>query len=344
MKVILGYADNVLENAKVEWPAADIIADHHDMTPDQWRELRKSGLGGSDAGAVMQMSKYGSPLTVCMDKTGRGEEFEGNEATEVGTILEPLIREHVIPQYLRQRDITNWTIEEAPFTYRSRQWPWMMANIDGYVIDDAGHQHGLEIKTGGSYQLKEWGGMDGDEIPESYYAQVQHYMAVTGAQWWLVFGLIGNRRLHRWIRRNDAFIADLVAEEEEAWRAIEDNDPLNFPAPIGLASEDDALRALTNPMTDEEAELDQIESIVDRYYTLGKEIKDMLEYKKEAQQLIRQALGTAKSGTTGRFEVTRVHYTKQQFEHGRFAKDHPEAITDYMREIEIDFPRVKEAK
>lgn len=329
---------------RVEWPGCDIIADHSVLTANEWRALRRSGIGGSDAGAVMQLSKYASALTVCMEKTGRSEGFEGNEATEVGNILEPLIREHVVVDYARQLGYEVERIGEAPHVYRSRQWPWMLANIDGYVVL-SGQQVGLEIKTGGSYQLREWGGVEGNELPDAYWAQVQHYMAVTGTDRWLVFGLIGNRRLVREVTRSEAWIADMVAEEEQVWHAIQDNDPLRFPAPIGLYAEDEALRQIGKPIDDSaHADLSAVEGAVDRYYSIGKELKDLEALRKQAQQTIRAAMGTAATATAGRYEIKRTHYTKQQFDHGRFAKDHPEAIKDYMREVEIDYPRVKEMK
>jgi putative phage-type endonuclease len=333
---------------RVEWPGCDIIADHDDMTPQEWRQLRRSGIGGSDAGAIMQVSRYASPLTVCMEKTGRGEDFDGNEATEVGNILEPLIRDYIVVPYLEDHGVPIKDIGAAHHTYRSKEWPWMLANIDGFIdldLDDLGEKRiGLEIKTGGSFQLKDWGGMDGDEIPETYYAQVQHYMAVTGVTEWVVFGLIGNRRVYRPVHRNETYIANLVEEEREVWRAIESNDPLQFPAPIGLDAEDAAIRRLTTPMTDEEVDLSHIETIIDRYQSLSDEIKDMTKAKKEAQQIIKATMGTAKTGHAGRYTVTRTAYVKQQFDAAQYAKDHPDEVADYMREIEIDFPRVKEAK
>jgi putative phage-type endonuclease len=320
-----------------------IIADHAELSDDKWRKLRKNGIGGSDAGACMGLSRYASPLTVCMDKTGRSDDWDGNEATEVGKILEPFLREQVAAPYLVEQGLQITDIGEAPHVYRSTEWPWMLANIDGFV-ELNGVRIGLEIKTGGSYQLREWGGVDGDEVPDTYYAQVQHYMAVTGTDWWIVFGLIGNRRLYRMVFRNEAFIDQIVEAERDVWEAVKRNDPLYFPAPTGLPAEDDALRKLTTPIEDADADLSDAETVVDRYYSLGQEIKDMETARKQAQQIIRQKMGTAKRATAGRYEITRTAYSKQQFEHGRFAKDHPEAITDYMREIEIDFPRVKEAR
>ena len=59
------------------------------VTRDDWLRLRKSGLGGSDAGAVCGLNPYSSPLQVFCDKTTE----EGNRlppasiAFEKATIL-----------------------------------------------------------------------------------------------------------------------------------------------------------------------------------------------------------------------------------------------------------------
>ena len=39
-----------------------------DMDCEEWLKLRKSGLGGSDAGAVCGVNPYSSPMKVYLDK------------------------------------------------------------------------------------------------------------------------------------------------------------------------------------------------------------------------------------------------------------------------------------
>jgi predicted phage-related endonuclease len=39
-----------------------------DMSKDEWLDKRREGIGGSDAGAIMGMSAYSSPLTVYLQK------------------------------------------------------------------------------------------------------------------------------------------------------------------------------------------------------------------------------------------------------------------------------------
>ena len=66
------------------------VGNYDQMSEEEWHSLRRSGLGGSDAGGVMGMSKYVSPLGICMTKTGRiAEEDVGDlEAVKIGNLLE----------------------------------------------------------------------------------------------------------------------------------------------------------------------------------------------------------------------------------------------------------------
>ena len=41
------------------------------MTNTEWLELRKTGIGGTDAGAVCGLNPYSSPIKVFYDKTSR---------------------------------------------------------------------------------------------------------------------------------------------------------------------------------------------------------------------------------------------------------------------------------
>ena len=58
---------------------------------EEWLELRKGFIGGSDAGAVMGMNPYSSPFAVWAEKTGKVEGFAGNLTTKVGAYLEDLV-------------------------------------------------------------------------------------------------------------------------------------------------------------------------------------------------------------------------------------------------------------
>ena len=334
----------VEHRAPEELPAARAVAAYAEIDRDEWLRIRREGIGGSDAAAIVGYSKYQSQLGLWMLKTGRMEQEDVGEAAEVGTLLEPFMRGTVLPAYLGGKGIRFDTIIDPEYSYQNTVYPWLRVNLDGFVVVD-GELVGLEIKTGGSYQLKDWGGMDGDDVPDAYWAQCQHAMAATGLDRFLVFGLIGNRRLHRWIERDDAWIDEkLLPEEKTFWDRVQANDPFNAPAPSGLDVDDLALSELNTPVEDREVDLSMFDYVLGQYKAAVDEIKRYEGVKKRLQQEIKVALGTANRGTGNFHKVSRITTTRSRFDATRYAKEHPDLVADYMVESTVDYPRVTEIK
>ena len=220
-----------------------------EMETDEWLERRRSFIGGSDAGAVMGLSHYGSPLTVYMEKKGMAQ-IEENDAMIRGSIMEPYIRE------LTQREFPNIEVEAAPFIFQSRENPFMGANVDGFVFVDPEQQKELPLSPDhitnkclglGIHEIKtsqDGYGFTEDEIPDAYYAQIQHYLSVTGLPWAiLTVYIIGKNKIRHYpIMRDETFIARLIAAEKEFY----DNylEPGVMPAAMGLDSEEDLITGM----------------------------------------------------------------------------------------------------
>jgi predicted phage-related endonuclease len=200
---------------------------------------------------------------------------------------------------------------------------------------------GLEIKTGTAYQAKHW---SNNGIPITYWWQVQHYMAVTGLGMWVVFGLVGNRRYLRFVYRDDSAIAKLVEEERALWEKVASGDPLDAPMPIGVAADDDALRALGNPPDETEADLGDIEMDIDRYHSLGQEIKELERMRKEAKQRIEYAMGKSAFGTGGRYQVRRTQYGVTRIDTDRLKSERPEIASEYSKTESRERLTVKEVE
>jgi putative phage-type endonuclease len=306
------------------------IAAYADITHDEWLRLRLEGLGGSDAGAIMGLSNYGTALTVVLEKTKRlpPQDMEDNEPVEVGNILEPLIRREIVGPYIDKKLGVHAVVIDPTHMYRGTRYPWMIVNVDGFLMfpDELA---GLEIKTGSSYMLKYWGGKDGNEVPDSYYAQVQHYMAGTGLSKWIVFGLIGNQRILRIVPRSERFIEKLVAEERRIWEIIERNDPLYFPLPSGTETEYEALLSIGTPQEETTADLQDLTSHLDRYLDLKNEIDDREGERGRLKAEIILSLGRSKYGETERHKVTLSRYESKSFDKARFSREHPDMVEDY---------------
>ena len=55
-----------------------------DMSREDWLKARKQGIGGSDAAAIMEATKFSSPLSVYLDKLDLVPEKPMTEAMQQG--------------------------------------------------------------------------------------------------------------------------------------------------------------------------------------------------------------------------------------------------------------------
>jgi predicted phage-related endonuclease len=89
------------------------------VSNQKWLNLRTTGIGGSDAGAILGLNKYSSPLSVYLAKKNMiSEENQGktssNESIRWGKMAESAIRKGIA-------DDLGLRIEEVPGMFRSRE-------------------------------------------------------------------------------------------------------------------------------------------------------------------------------------------------------------------------------
>ena len=149
---------------------------------EDWHTLREKRIGGSDVGAILGVNKYKSIIDVYIDKT-EGSNFEGNEATFWGHMHESTIMK-VFAQKHKE-----FTVSQAPYSVVN---DFLIANLDGVLKDRNTGDYGvLEIKTTNAFNYKDW---EGDVVPQYYYAQVQHYLMLTGYKFAYIAVLIGGNK------------------------------------------------------------------------------------------------------------------------------------------------------
>ena len=175
------------------------------MSHEEWLALRKTGLGGSDAGAVCGLNPYSSPMKVFRDKTTEETEEPDSEAVRIG---------HDLEQYVAERfmEATGLKVRKSNFMYRSREHPFMIADVDRLVV---GEDAGLECKTASAYNADKW--KDGN-IPLHYMMQCYHYMAVTGKRaWYIAAVILGQGFVWHKLTWADRLIQRLVEAEGNFW-------------------------------------------------------------------------------------------------------------------------------
>ena len=62
-----------------------------DMSREEWLRMRKTGIGGSDAGAICGLNPYASAMSVFYDKTTEELDLEDNESMRQGRDLEDYV-------------------------------------------------------------------------------------------------------------------------------------------------------------------------------------------------------------------------------------------------------------
>ena len=176
------------------------------MNHQEWLDARRKGIGGSDAGAILGVNKYKTPLDVYLDKTGQSPDVEDNDAMYWGRALEDI----VAYEYAKR---TGKKVRRNNAILVHPEHKFMLANLDREIVGEPGI---LEIKT--AARADDWGEPGSDEVPESYLAQVMHYMAVTGAQFADIAVLIAGRKFQTYtIQRDDQLIEHMIEVERDFW-------------------------------------------------------------------------------------------------------------------------------
>lgn len=201
------------------FPAAFESIDTASMPRVEWLDLRRTGLGGSDAAAACGLSRWRTPLGLYFDKRGELDEQQDNDSLKWGRKLEPLILEAA-------SEATGLEMREHKALIRSAEWPFAFVDLDGVVMEDGKPVGIVECKTAAWVKAEEWGAQGGDLVPQEYALQCQHAMAVTGMPFCILAVLIGGSQF-RWYRleRDDALIAKLMRIEAAFWQRVVSGTP-----------------------------------------------------------------------------------------------------------------------
>jgi putative phage-type endonuclease len=263
------------------------LASLTDLSHEHWLELRRtSGIGSSDAAAVLGLSPWKSPLALFAEKTGLTEEddnLDEKEYIEWGTALEPLIAD-------KYQKVTGRQLSRPTAIYRHEAYDWMIGSPDRFIQDDRGLGI-LEIKTVGSFHAKEWM----EEPPLFYQVQLQHLLCVIGAKFGSFAVLIGGQKF-AWCdaERNERFCSYLIEKEAIFWDGV-----IRGIAPEADASDStrEVLRRMYPKDSGDSIALPPDAIAWDEQLQFAKaEIKAAKAREQEAENKIKAAIGNASIG------------------------------------------------
>ena len=304
-------------------PALRLI-DTRKIERADWLEVRKTGIGGSDAAAAVGLSPYKSQLELWMEKTGRDAGLPKPDPDDTthpvywGTMLEPI----VAASYTKQ---TGNKVRKVNAVLQHPQFPFMLANLDREVVGSPLVQI-LECKTAGEFGARLWQ----DGVPEYVQLQVQHQLAVTGKQAAHVAVLICGQRLevHR-IQRDEDLISRLITLEARFWEYVTTDTP---PPADGSESADRALRVLYpgNSSAVDFSDDRNLSATFADLVNVKADIKAKEALAETLKQQLQQAMGDA---SEARFETGRVLFRRSQdsttINTDLLLLNHPELVAEY---------------
>lgn len=297
------------------------------MTRQEWLDVRKGGIGSSDAAAAVGLNPYKSQLQLWMEKTGREGQLPADDPNDDrspmywGTLLEPIVAAH----YTRR---TGRKVRRINAVLQHPSHAWMLANIDREVLADDEVQI-LECKTAGIHGARLWR----DGVPEYVQLQVMHQLAVTGKAAADVAVLLGGQELQIFrIERDEALIEQLVAVEAQFWRHVEEDQP---PKADGSDSADVALRCLypsdNGKVLDWSDDL-EMASVFSDLLAVQANIAQQSALEASLKQRIQQRMGDASRVV---FETGEVSWKRSKdvsvLDTNQLLKDHPQLQGSYTR-------------
>lgn len=260
------------------------------LTKEDWLRYRKTGITGTDAGAITGMNPYRSAFQVYQDKLSEEISTEDNEAMRQGRDFEDYVAR-------RFTEETGFKVRRANAIYQNEEHPIMLADFDRLIV---GQKAGLECKTVSPYSSDKW--KDG-AIPFHYQMQVQHYLAVSGFDCWYIAALIlGKELIIRRIDRDEELIRNLITIEERFWR--EHILAHRMPDPDGSKSCSDEIARLYFKADNSKIVPLYCGSLLDRRQELSDLIDRMEKEKAGIDQKIKLEMQDAAYGTTDRYRVS----------------------------------------
>ncbi len=289
------------------------------MSNVQWLALRKTGIGGSDAGTVCGLNPYSSPMKLFHDKTSEETEELDNEAVRQG---------HDLEEYVAQRfmEATGLKVRRSNYMYRSVEHPFMIADVDRLIV---GEDAGLECKTASAYNADKW--KNGD-IPLHYIMQCYHYMAVTGKRTWYIAAVIlGREFVYRKLVWNDELITCLIEVEKDFW----ENHVMTgvMPAPDGSQACDKLLnRYFGSARKGSSVSLTGFDEKLNRRSEIIEEIDRLQKEQSCIEQEVKLYMQDNEFASSDRYRVSWSNVETTRLDTQRMKLEKPEIYQDYAKQ------------
>jgi putative phage-type endonuclease len=186
------------------------------MATEAFLKNRMKGLGGSDMGAVLGVSKFKTPVDVFLGKMGQKQIFTNDLPLKFGTYMEAFVCNEYEARTQRSTIRHNRQLTSDKF-------PYLVGNVDRLVVPEGKRiaatpqgriitDRGMEAKTASAYGGADWGDEGSDEVLPEYRIQCEVYMMLTGCSMWDLAVLIGNHAFKVYEMKSDPELSLMIRE------------------------------------------------------------------------------------------------------------------------------------
>ena len=295
---------------------------HRCESNDEWLDLRKKGVGGSDVAAIAGISKYKGAYALWMEKTGQmeAEDISDKPSVHWGNVLEEVVGEEY------KKNHPDRVVRRVNAVCRSIERPWAQASLD-YEVKDPGRGWGvLEIKTAGFRVADDWA----EGVPLYYQTQVQHYLSVTGRKFADVAVLIGGSDYREYrIERDEEDIASIDRLVDEFWNVNVKG--MVAPPISGLSSDSKAVLELNKDPNDGFTYRPDLKNLVEERESIKKAVDGLEERRKQVENTLKAEIGDAKGIETDEKRVTWLRSESSRLDTKALKEMNPEIYENFSK-------------
>ena len=193
---------------------------------EEWLEGRLHGLGASDIGALLGVSKFKTPIQLWREKTGavKAPDISDSQRVQFGNDAEEPLRgmfRLMHPEY-------ELTFEPFTILRPVGRYSFLSCTPDGELVErETGRKGIYESKTATCLSRADWEKWN-YQIPQTYFAQIIEQMFCGEFSFAVVWALLlnaegdGSLRAYRFERSDcEARIQDMLQKAETFWRHVE---------------------------------------------------------------------------------------------------------------------------
>lgn len=182
------------------------------MTIEEWHAWRAQGIGSSDAPVIMGVSPWKTPRQLWDERIYKKADEDTRSKKRGRDLEEPARRCFEKKMGMQVFAVNTERLDKT----------WMHASLDGLDLDG---KCAVEIKCPGREDHEM---AMNKKIPDKYYPQVQHQLAVLGLDGMYYFSFDGTDGVVVEVSRNQEYIDRMLVAEEHFYKCVVIESPPEF--------------------------------------------------------------------------------------------------------------------